>query len=76
MIVGGETESTDQSQARKVNDWASSCQDPDKRAKAELLFTKLNHIHGILTDPHKRAIYDTLGEKGLKEQVKYTILAK
>jgi len=43
-------------------------QDPDKRAKAELLFTKLNHIHGILTDPHKRAIYDTLGEKGLKEQ--------
>ena len=43
-------------------------QDRDKRAKAELLFSKLKHAHEVLTDPHKRAIYDCLGEAGLAEQ--------
>ena len=47
---------------------AYSPQDKDKRAKAELMFSKLKHAHEVLTDPHKRAIYDCLGEAGLAEQ--------
>ena len=43
-------------------------QDPTKRAQAEVLFSKLKHAYEILSDPHKRAIYDCLGEEGLKEQ--------
>ena len=39
-------------------------QDPDKRAMAEMMFSKLNKAYGVLSDPHKRAIYDCLGEKG------------
>ena len=45
-----------------------SKQDPTKRAQAEVLFAKLKHAHEVLSDPHKRAIYDCLGEEGLKEQ--------
>ena len=33
-----------------------------------MMFSKLKHAHEVLSDPHKRAIYDCLGEKGLKEQ--------
>ena len=44
-------------------------QDPDKRAKAELMFSKLKRAHEVLTDAHARAIYDCLGEAGLAEQV-------
>ena len=33
-----------------------------------MLFSKLKHAYEILSDPHKRAIYDCLGEEGLKEQ--------
>ena len=33
-----------------------------------MLFAKLKHAHEVLSDPHKRAIYDCLGEEGLKEQ--------
>jgi len=43
-------------------------QDPDKHAQAELLFAKLKRAYEVLSDPHKRAIYDCLGEKGLEEQ--------
>eukprot|EP00088_Acartia_fossae_P053707 TRINITY_DN6127_c0_g1_i4.p1 TRINITY_DN6127_c0_g1~~TRINITY_DN6127_c0_g1_i4.p1 ORF type:complete len:594 (+),score=122.49 TRINITY_DN6127_c0_g1_i4:48-1829(+) len=43
-------------------------QDPDKRAQAELLFTKLKNAYEVLSDPHKRAIYDCLGKEGLKEE--------
>ena len=43
-------------------------QDADKRARAELMFSKLKRAHEVLTDPHKRAIYDCLGEAGLAEQ--------
>ena len=32
------------------------------------MFSKLKHAHEVLSDPHKRAIYDCLGEKGLREQ--------
>jgi len=43
-------------------------QDPEKHAQAQLLFAKLKHAYEVLSDPHKRAIYDCLGEKGLEEQ--------
>ena len=43
-------------------------QDSTKRAQAEVLFSKLKHAYEVLSDPHKRAIYDCLGEEGLKEQ--------
>jgi len=43
-------------------------QDPGKRAQAEQLFGKLKHAHEVLSDPHRRAIYDCLGEKGIEEQ--------
>jgi len=43
-------------------------QDPDKHAQAEILFAKLKRAYEVLSDPHKRAIYDCLGEKGLEEQ--------
>ena len=47
---------------------SSLLQDPEKRAKAEQMFSKLKHAHEVLTDPHKRAKYDCLGEKGIAEQ--------
>lgn len=43
-------------------------QDPQKKAQAELLFSKLKLAHEVLSDPHKRAIYDCLGKAGLREQ--------
>jgi len=43
-------------------------QDPEKRSQAEMLFAKLKKSYEVLSDPHKRAIYDCLGEKGLEEQ--------
>ena len=41
-------------------------QDAEKREEAELLFTKLKKCYEVLSDPHKRAIYDSLGQEGLK----------
>jgi len=43
-------------------------QDAKKKAQAELLFSKLKLAHEVLSDPHKRAIYDCLGKAGLREQ--------
>jgi curved DNA-binding protein CbpA len=40
--------------------------DVEKKTKAEHLFNKTKKIYEILRDPHKRAIYDTLGIKGLE----------
>jgi len=42
-------------------------QDEAKRAQAEQLFTKLKKCYEVLSDPHKRAIYDCLGKEGLEE---------
>jgi DnaJ family protein C protein 11 len=40
--------------------------DPEKKTKAEMLFNKTKGIYEVLHDAHKRAIYDTLGVKGLQ----------
>ncbi len=42
--------------------------DPEKKLKAEALFAKLKRAHEVLSDPHRRAIYDCLGKQGLEEQ--------
>ncbi|KAK8760295.1 hypothetical protein V5799_028436 [Amblyomma americanum] len=39
--------------------------DPGSKRDAEVLFNKTRKAYDVLADPHKRAIYDTLGEKGL-----------
>ncbi|CAG0913349.1 unnamed protein product [Notodromas monacha] len=39
--------------------------DPRKKENAEQLFHKTKTIYEVLRDPRKRAIYDTLGVKGL-----------
>lgn len=39
--------------------------DPLKKRDAEILFNKTRKAYEVLADPHKRAIYDTLGIKGL-----------
>jgi len=40
--------------------------DPKRKKKAELLFDKSKKAHEVLCDPHRRAIYDTMGVKGLE----------
>jgi len=40
--------------------------DPKQKKKAELLFDKSKKAHEVLCDPHRRAIYDTMGTKGLE----------
>ncbi|KAK7093992.1 dnaJ homolog subfamily C member 11-like isoform X2 [Littorina saxatilis] len=42
--------------------------DPSKKKAAEEVFSKLKKAHEILIDKHKRTIYDTYGEKGLKTE--------
>ncbi|XP_037956451.1 dnaJ homolog subfamily C member 11-like [Teleopsis dalmanni] len=40
--------------------------DPEKKRHAELLFNRTKRAYEVLSDPHKRAIYDSIGEKGLR----------
>ena len=42
--------------------------DEQKKRQAETMFAKLKNAYEVLNDPHKRAIYDCLGKKGLQEQ--------
>jgi len=42
--------------------------DPLKKKDAELLFHKTKKAYEVLNDPHKRAIYDCLGTKGLETE--------
>jgi hypothetical protein len=48
-------------------DWAEiPLQEPERRAQAELMFAKLKKSYEVLSDPHRRAIYDCLGKAGLQ----------
>lgn len=40
----------------------------DKKQKAELLFNRTKQAYEVLSDAHKRAIYDSLGVKGLQTE--------
>ncbi|XP_054714168.1 dnaJ homolog subfamily C member 11-like [Uloborus diversus] len=42
--------------------------DPVKKKNAEILFNKIKTAYEVLNDPHQRAIYDTLGIKGLETE--------
>lgn len=42
--------------------------DPVQKKNAEILFNKTKAAYEVLSDPHKRAIYDTLGLKGLETE--------
>ncbi|XP_064641840.1 dnaJ homolog subfamily C member 11-like [Lineus longissimus] len=40
--------------------------DPQRKEQAEMMFNKIKYSHEVLMDPHKRAIYDTLGLKAIE----------
>ncbi|CAG9771903.1 unnamed protein product [Ceutorhynchus assimilis] len=42
--------------------------DPALKAKAEIMFNKTKKAYEVLSDPHQRAIYDSLGKKGLETE--------
>lgn len=42
--------------------------DAEKKKNAELLFNRTKKAYEVLSDPHKRAIYDSLGIKGLETE--------
>ncbi|XP_044266778.1 dnaJ homolog subfamily C member 11 [Tribolium madens] len=42
--------------------------DPELKTKAEILFNKTKKAYEVLSDPHRRAIYDSLGMKGLETE--------
>ena len=39
-----------------------------RKKEAEVLFNKTKKAYEVLSDPHKRAIYDSLGTKGLETE--------
>lgn len=41
-------------------------QDERSRKEAEVIFQKIKTAYDVLSDPHKRQVYDTLGPDGLK----------
>ncbi|XP_034110147.1 dnaJ homolog subfamily C member 11 isoform X1 [Drosophila sulfurigaster albostrigata] len=43
-------------------------QDPESKQKAEMMFNRTKRAYEVLSDPHQRAIYDSVGEKGLKTE--------
>ncbi|KAH1023748.1 hypothetical protein HUJ05_003353 [Dendroctonus ponderosae] len=42
--------------------------DPGLKSKAEIMFNKTKKAYEVLSDPHQRAIYDSLGIKGLETE--------
>ncbi|CAL8093021.1 unnamed protein product [Orchesella dallaii] len=52
------------------------CRDPEKQIYARQLFERAKTAHEILTDPHRRAIYDTLGMKGIKDEKELAIVTR
>ncbi|GAA5870357.1 hypothetical protein JCM8547_006613 [Rhodosporidiobolus lusitaniae] len=45
-----------------------SARDPSLKPAADARFAELQHAFEVLSDPHKRAVYDELGDEGLKTQ--------
>lgn len=41
-------------------------QDERSRREAQVIFEKIKNAYDVLSDPHKRQIYDTLGPEGVK----------
>jgi curved DNA-binding protein CbpA len=41
---------------------------PSLKSAADARFAQLQHAFEVLSDPHRRAVYDELGEEGLKTQ--------
>ncbi|XP_050306839.1 dnaJ homolog subfamily C member 11 [Anthonomus grandis grandis] len=42
--------------------------EPELKAKADIMFNKIKKAYEVLSDPHRRAIYDSLGTKGLETE--------
>ncbi|XP_063224504.1 dnaJ homolog subfamily C member 11 [Bacillus rossius redtenbacheri] len=42
--------------------------DPELKKEAELIFNKTKKAYEVLSDPHQRAIYDSLGVRGLQTE--------
>ncbi|XP_022905973.1 dnaJ homolog subfamily C member 11 isoform X2 [Onthophagus taurus] len=42
--------------------------EPKQKEKADIIFNKIKNAYEILSDPHRRAIYDSLGVKGLETE--------
>ena len=42
--------------------------DPESKRHAEILFSKIKKAYDVLIDPLKRAIYDSVGQKGLQQE--------
>lgn len=40
----------------------------ENKRKAEILFNRTKRAYEVLSDPHKRAIYDSLGVRGLETE--------
>ena len=43
--------------------------DEENKKYAEHMFAKLKNAYDVLSDPHKRAIYDSLGKSGLEPEM-------
>jgi len=43
-------------------------QDVEKKTQAEVLFNRIKKAYEVLSNPHSRAIYDNLGQKGLETE--------
>ena len=43
--------------------------DEEKKKHAEVMFAKLQKAYDVLGDPHKRAIYDSLGNEAINSDV-------
>ena len=41
--------------------------DVEAKREAEILFARIKRVYDTLIDPHKRAIYDSVGRKGLQQ---------
>ncbi|XP_016973677.1 dnaJ homolog subfamily C member 11 isoform X2 [Drosophila rhopaloa] len=42
--------------------------EPDSKKKAEIMFNRTKRAYEVLSDPQQRAIYDSVGEKGLRTE--------